>query len=57
VGAITVGHILPLLILIFAWPGGSTSLGPAAVAGLLAVIGLYMFEHAFIMAPPEVPNS
>ena len=27
------------------------------IAVLAAVIGLYLYEHAFVMAPQEVPNS
>ena len=27
------------------------------VAGLLAVVGLYLYELAFVMAPQEIPNS
>ena len=29
----------------------------AALAAVLSVVGLYLFEHAFVMAPQEVPNS
>ena len=28
-----------------------------AIAGLCAVIGLYLYEYAFVMAPQEIPNS
>jgi hypothetical protein len=28
-----------------------------AVAGVLALAGLYAYEHAFVMAPQEIPNS
>jgi hypothetical protein len=51
-GAMVVGHVIPLALL---WL--STSTGPLAVAALLAVIGLYAYEHAFVMAPQRVPNS
>ena len=50
IGAIAVGHILPMALI----PVG----GPAlAVASVACIIGLYCFEHAFVMAPQEVPNS
>ena len=58
IGSIAVGHALPLLLLL---PGLLLGLqfGPllGAVAGLCAVIGLYLFEYAFVMAPQEIPNS
>ena len=32
--------------------------GPLAVmAVLLSLVGFYLYEHAFVMAPQEVPNS
>lgn len=51
-GAIVIGHLLPLALLLA--PGG---LGVAALAALLATFGLYAYEHAFVMAPQEIPNS
>jgi Fe-S-cluster-containing dehydrogenase component/formate-dependent nitrite reductase membrane component NrfD len=51
IGAVVVGHLVPLALLI---PGGAA---PAAIAGLCAAAGLYAFEHAFVMAPQEIPNS
>jgi Fe-S-cluster-containing dehydrogenase component/formate-dependent nitrite reductase membrane component NrfD len=50
-GAIVTGHLVPLALL--ALPG---AVAPAGAA-LLAIIGLYAYEHAFVMAPQEVPNS
>ncbi len=47
IGAILVGHVAALALLPF--------LAPAAAIG--ALIGLYFFENAFVMAPQEVPNS
>ncbi len=56
-GAIILGHALPLLILI----GGLSHISLTAVFGLfaavLAIIGLYLYEYAFVMAPQEIPNS
>jgi hypothetical protein len=56
-GAIVLGHLLPLALLGLAAVGGSISLGLVAVAALAAIVGLYLFEYAFVMAPQEVPNS
>ena len=50
-GVIVVGHVLPLVLL---WP---SSLPLAVGALLVAGVGLYLYEHAFVMAPQEVPNS
>ncbi len=50
-GAVFIGHVAPLALL---WPEIA---GLSAVAALLAAIGLYCFEYAFVMAPQEVPNS
>jgi len=46
-----VGHLLPLGLLFAGEPAA------AAAAGVLTAIGLYAYEHAFVMAPQEVPNS
>ncbi len=50
-GAVGVGHLLPLGLALV----GSPLLD--ALAAVAAVAGLYLFEHAFVMAPQEVPNS
>ena len=50
-GSLVVGHLVPLALLAM---GGAF---PAAVAALAAIGGLYAFEHAFVMAPQEIPNS
>ncbi len=50
-GGIVLGHVVPLGLLFFGQPL------LAAAAGVAAVIGLYAFEYAFVMAPQEVPNS
>ncbi len=56
-GAIGLGHVVPLALLVLAGLGASVSLGLAALAALATIIGLYLFEYAFVMAPQEVPNS
>lgn len=49
--SILVGHLVPLGLIALNMPVA------AAVAGVCAVIGLYLFEYAFVMAPQEIPNS
>jgi Fe-S-cluster-containing dehydrogenase component/formate-dependent nitrite reductase membrane component NrfD len=49
-GAIAIGHVVPLALAF----GGDALLAAAALA---AIGGLYAYEHAFVMAPQEVPNS
>jgi Fe-S-cluster-containing dehydrogenase component/formate-dependent nitrite reductase membrane component NrfD len=62
-GSILIGHVLPLGLLLGSLILWEPNLSDRALAGLLvasslAVIGgLYAFEHAFVMAPQEVPNS
>jgi Fe-S-cluster-containing dehydrogenase component/formate-dependent nitrite reductase membrane component NrfD len=56
-GAVGLGHVVPLVLLLLAGLGGSVSLGLVAVAALATIAGLYLFEYAFVMAPQEVPNS
>ena len=51
--AIAAGGFLPLLLLWLA-PGSYTVV---ALAGLLALAGLFAFEWCFIMAGQSVPNS
>ena len=50
VGGLLLGHVIPLVLV---WNGGAS----AAVAGLAALIGLYLYEHAYVYAPQDVPNS
>ena len=49
--SVTVGHAIPLALLLAGHPLA------LALAGVLAVVGLYFYEYAFVMAPQEVPNS
>ncbi len=50
-GSVAVGHLVPLALLFVGTPA------LLAFAGVAAVAGLYCYEHAFVMAPQEVPNS
>jgi Fe-S-cluster-containing dehydrogenase component/formate-dependent nitrite reductase membrane component NrfD len=50
VGGLLLGHLLPLALV---WNGGVS----AAVAGLAALVGLYLYEHAYVYAPQDIPNS
>lgn len=50
-GGVGLGHLLPLALLLIPWTPA------AALAGVCAVVGLYFYEYAFVMAPQEVPNS
>ncbi|HID53789.1 MAG TPA: 4Fe-4S ferredoxin [Anaerolineae bacterium] len=55
-GSITIGHVVPLLLMLAAvFLGG----GPLIVilAGLAAIAGMYTYEYAFVMAPQDIPNS
>ncbi len=52
-GSITLGHLLPLLLLLVG-AGAPLLLGLAAVA---AGVGLFLYEYAFVMAPQDIPNS
>ena len=54
-GSIALGHLLPLLLLLVGAPGGLLWL--SAIAALVAIAGLYIYEYAFVMAPQEIPNS
>jgi len=62
-GAIGVGHLVPialLLPLLGRFGGDFTSdawIAATLLAPLAALAGLYAYEHAFVMAPQEIPNS
>jgi formate-dependent nitrite reductase membrane component NrfD len=49
--SVGLGHVAPLVLLATGIPALQ------ALAGALAVVGLYAYEHAFVMAPQEIPNS
>lgn len=48
---ILLGHVV---VLGLAFTGSAGLLG---LAGLIAMVGLYFYEYAFVMAPQRVPNS
>ena len=53
-GSIIIGHVLPLAILLVV---GVTSPILIVIAALATIIGLFLFEYAFVMAPQHIPNS
>lgn len=56
-GSIGLGHLLPLALLVVAALLPVTAPWLSALAGIATLIGLYLFEYAFVMAPQELPNS
>lgn len=68
-GALWLGHVIPMGLLLLSAVNNHSALsaadylfpmasGPAAVmAVLLSLVGFYLYEHAFVMAPQEVQNS
>ena len=50
-GSVVLGHLFPLALLLIGNPILS------AVAGVATLVGLYLYEHAFVMAPQEIANS
>jgi Fe-S-cluster-containing dehydrogenase component/formate-dependent nitrite reductase membrane component NrfD len=78
VGAILLGHVIPLVLLGSMALSAPILLGPAeaygafegapwlavaggilasGLAGVLSLVGLYLYEHAWVMAPQELRNS
>lgn len=51
-GGVWLGHLLPIGVLMAS--GGAVTLVATAC---LALYGMYVYEHAFVMAPQEIPNS
>lgn len=51
IGSLLLGHLVPLALLII---GGQWA---SMLAGLLALVGLYLYEYVFVRAPQEIPNS
>ncbi len=51
-GAILLGHALPIALLV-----ATENVAATMIAGVCALVGMYLYEHAFVMAPQELPNS
>ncbi|MCS6939935.1 MAG: 4Fe-4S dicluster domain-containing protein [Roseiflexaceae bacterium] len=56
-GSILIGHLAPLALIALAAALPAIGNVGLALAGAAAVVGLYLFEYAFVMAPQEIPNS
>jgi formate-dependent nitrite reductase membrane component NrfD len=55
-GSIGLGHVVPLGIAVVLALTRDQPIA-VAIAGLCAVVGLYLYEYAFVMAPQDIPNS
>lgn len=51
-GAVLIGHLVPVVALV-----ASDHYMIAAAAAVCTLVGMYLYEHAFVMAPQELPNS
>jgi formate-dependent nitrite reductase membrane component NrfD len=59
-GSVFFGHLVPLalvLILVLVATAVAAQFILLGIAALSAIIGMYLFEYAFVMAPQEIPNS
>lgn len=56
-GSVVLGHVAPLGLLLVGWSVRGLVGWLAAVAAVCAIVGLYLYEYAFVMAPQAVPNS
>jgi len=56
-GSIGLGHVLPLALIALAGIIAGPSALLLAVAAVAAIIGLYLYEYVFVMAPQDIPNS
>lgn len=56
-GSIGLGHVLPLGLLLIGLFAAGLQLPLAAAGALAAVIGMYLYEYAFVMAPQDIQNS
>jgi formate-dependent nitrite reductase membrane component NrfD len=56
-GSITLGHAVPLVLMMIAFLAPTSAPLFAAAAGLCSIAGLYAFEYAFVMAPQDISNS
>lgn len=51
IGAVALGHFVPFVLVVLL----PASVAPLAAAS--AIVGLFLYEYAFVMAPQKVPNS
>ena len=56
-GSVVLGHVVPLGLLVVGGLVGWFVSWAVGVAAVCAIVGLYLYEYAFVMAPQEVPNS
>jgi hypothetical protein len=56
-GSIVLGHVVPLVLLLATFFGMAEAVTLGTIAALCAMIGLYLFEYAFVMARQDIPNS
>ena len=56
-GSLGLGHAAPLVLLLIGSVAGIAAPLFFAVAGICAMVGLYLFEYAFVMAPQDISNS
>ena len=56
-GGILVGLVIPAALVILTLALDISSAVPAAIAGVLAIIGLYAYEDSFVRAGQSVPLS
>lgn len=56
-GAVTMGGIVPILLLLVSRVSGGPNRLLSGLAGILALVGVLIFEWCFIMAGQSVPNS
>jgi Fe-S-cluster-containing dehydrogenase component/formate-dependent nitrite reductase membrane component NrfD len=56
-GSIGLGHLLPLALIALAAIIAGPSALLLAIAAIAAIIGLYLYEYVFVMAPQDIPNS
>ena len=56
IGSILIGHVVPIAALAIGFLLDQVVLC-GSLGGVAALIGLYCFEYAFVMAPQEIPNS
>lgn len=56
-GSIGLGHVVALGLAAVGIVSGGQPAVISALAAVCAIVGLYLYEYAFVMAPQEIPNS